>query len=223
VDIACLQEVPWTPHLGSGARYLARETGLNHLYLRANGNRWAILFEEGEAILSRYPLRDVVVQVLLPRAGLYEHRVLLQATVSTPQGEVNVFVTHLTHGDPEVNRGQVQSLAAHVAQAGKRPAIVAGDLNAREDTLQDATAGWVDTFRVAHPDAPGATCCVDDLSARSGETLSKRIDYLFLVPGSTRIAVVESARVLDRPARVGEDWLWASDHVGVLTTLDLRR
>ena len=29
VDLACLQEVPWTPRLGSAADYLARETGLN--------------------------------------------------------------------------------------------------------------------------------------------------------------------------------------------------
>jgi len=47
-DIVCLQEVPWTVRLGNGARYLAEQTGMNHAYLRANGNRWAILFEEGE-------------------------------------------------------------------------------------------------------------------------------------------------------------------------------
>jgi len=43
-DIVCLQEVPWTRQLGGGAEYLAQRTGLNYLYLRANGNRWAILF-----------------------------------------------------------------------------------------------------------------------------------------------------------------------------------
>ena len=50
-DVVCLQEVPW--HWGSAARALAERTGLNYLYLRANGNRWALLFEEGEALLSR--------------------------------------------------------------------------------------------------------------------------------------------------------------------------
>lgn len=58
-DIVCLQEVPWAPHIGGAAQDLAERTGLNHVYFRANGNRWTILFEEGEAILSRYPLRDV--------------------------------------------------------------------------------------------------------------------------------------------------------------------
>jgi len=63
-DIVCLQEVPWAPHIGSAAQYLAARTGLNHVYFRANGNRWTILFEEGEAILSRYPLRDVTFEEL---------------------------------------------------------------------------------------------------------------------------------------------------------------
>ena len=38
-DIVCLQEVPWTRRLGSGAMYLSQRAGLNYLYLRANGNR----------------------------------------------------------------------------------------------------------------------------------------------------------------------------------------
>jgi endonuclease/exonuclease/phosphatase family metal-dependent hydrolase len=85
VDLACLQEVPWTLRQESAAEYLARETGMNYLYLWANGNRWAILSEEGAAILSRYPLRDVTFQELRPRAALFEHRVLLKATAVTPQ------------------------------------------------------------------------------------------------------------------------------------------
>ena len=111
-DIVCLQEVPW--HWGSAAQDLAERTGLNHLYMRANGNRWAILFEEGEAILSRYPLRDTTATGLAPRAGLFEHRVALQATAVTPWGDLRVVSTHLTHGDPEVNETQAASLIAFV-------------------------------------------------------------------------------------------------------------
>jgi endonuclease/exonuclease/phosphatase family metal-dependent hydrolase len=219
VDIACLQEVPWTPHLGSAARYLARETGMNHIYLRANGNRWAILFEEGEAILSRYPLRQVAFRELGPRASLFEHRVVLRATAITPGGEVTVYVTHLTHGDPEVNRAQLASLVAYVTQAGDGPSIVAGDLNATEDVLQVAAADWLDTFRVARPDDPGYTCCVDDLSAKTDCTLAKRIDYVFWVSGAEAVRVADSRRALNQAAPLDGGWLWASDHVGVLTTL----
>jgi endonuclease/exonuclease/phosphatase family metal-dependent hydrolase len=52
-DIIMLQEVPWTLQHGNAAAWLAEQTGMNYLYLRANGGRWTIFFEEGEAILSR--------------------------------------------------------------------------------------------------------------------------------------------------------------------------
>jgi endonuclease/exonuclease/phosphatase family metal-dependent hydrolase len=51
-DVVLLQEVPWTPAMGGVAEALAARLAMNHVYLRANGNRGAILFEEGEAILS---------------------------------------------------------------------------------------------------------------------------------------------------------------------------
>jgi endonuclease/exonuclease/phosphatase family metal-dependent hydrolase len=223
-DIVCLQEVPWTLRLGSGAEYLASRTGLNYLFLRANGNRWAILFEEGEAILSRYPLRDPAVAELKPAPGLFEHRVALHATAVTPWGDLRVFVTHLTTGDPRLNHGQAAALQSFVAATGSGPAIVAGDFNATDDSPQiQALAGdWVDTYRVANPDDPGLTCCIDDLAVRS-EPLEERIDYLFLVPGQEGQArVVSSRKVLDRPVWVSDGWQWASDHVGLLTTIELR-
>jgi len=57
-DIVLLQEVPWTLRRGNAAKHLAEQTEMNYAYLRANGNRWAIGFEEGEAILSLFPLLD---------------------------------------------------------------------------------------------------------------------------------------------------------------------
>ena len=220
-DIVCLQEVPW--HWGLAAQELAEGVGLNHLYMRANGNRWAILFEEGEAILSRYPLRDAVATGLAPRAGFFEHRVALQATAVTPWGDLRVISTHLTHGDPAANEGQSASLMAFV-QAGSTPvlpAIVAGDLNARPDSpqIQALLAGdWIDTFRAAHPGDPGATCCTDDLTDPD-QALDRRIDYIFLVPGDGVLEVTDSRVIFDRPAQTDGGWLWPSDHAGLLTIL----
>jgi endonuclease/exonuclease/phosphatase family metal-dependent hydrolase len=222
VDVACLQEVPWTPRHGSAARYLARQTGMNHVYLRANGNRWTIFFEEGEAILSRFPLRDVAFQELRPRAALFEHRVVLRATALTPQGELTLFVAHLTHGDPAINREQFASLKAYVEQTQTGPSIVAGDLNATQDVLRNIAGGWTDTYRFANPQQQGNTCCIQDLAARSDHTLTKRIDYLYLASGQEELDIVDSRRIFDRPVQLDEGWLWASDHVGVLTTLSLR-
>jgi endonuclease/exonuclease/phosphatase family metal-dependent hydrolase len=218
-DIVCLQEVPWTLRRGSAARYLAQRTGLNHLYLRANGNRWTILFEEGEAVLSRFALRDVAFRELQPRPGFFEHRVVLRATAVTPWGDVRVFVTHLTHRDAGINQAQAASLTAFVGAPGGEPAVVAGDFNAREDSPHIRALGWVDTYRAVHPDDGGFTCCVDDLSRGPDEPLEERIDYVFLVPGTGHAEVVEGQRVLAQPFRRDEGWLWASDHVGLLTAI----
>jgi endonuclease/exonuclease/phosphatase family metal-dependent hydrolase len=221
-DIVCLQEVPWRPGIGNAAAFLAAETGLNHLYLRANGGRRAILFEEGVAILSRYPLRDVGFVVLTPSAGLFEHRVALRATADTPSGDVQVFVTHLTHRKPDMNRGQTESLKAFVtASAAGVPAIVAGDFNATEDSIQVRGLGWIDTYSEANQIAPGYTCCVDDVAAPRGEPFRERIDYVFLVADAAEAVVVESRRVFADPFRTDWGWLWASDHAGVFSILSL--
>jgi len=225
-DIVLVQEVPWRLQLGSAAEILGERTGLNHLYLRANGSRWTILFEEGEAILSRYPLRDVTFTELGPRAAFFEHRVALQATAVTPWGDVRVFVTHLTNGEEEINQGQAMSLLTIVEAAGAGVAVVGGDFNAREDSelIRALASRWVDTYRAAHPDDGGYTCCIDDLTAPPGEVLEKRIDYLFLVPGAGQEArVVASQRVLDQPSPTASGYptgyQWASDHVGLLTSI----
>lgn len=231
-DVVCLQEVPW--HWGSAAQRLAQDTGLNHLYVRANGNRWAILFEEGEAILSRYPLRDADFAELEPRAAFFQRRMVLRATADTPWGPLRVFATHLTHDNPRANAGQAAFLAAFVAASGQGAAVVAGDFNAAEDDAQIRGLDWIDTYRQAHPDEPGYTCCVDDLApgpglagAGPGQPLTKRIDFIFFVPGEGQAGgagsrrVVSSRRVLDAPFRTADGWLWPSDHVGVLSEIEL--
>jgi endonuclease/exonuclease/phosphatase family metal-dependent hydrolase len=223
-DVVALQEVPWTLGLGSAAEYLAERTGMNHVYVRANGNRKAILFEEGEAILSRYPLKDPDFAELKPKAGFFEHRLLLRAIVVTPWGDLPVFVTHLTHGDGKINRAQAATLMSLVAAADAGPAIVAGDLNATERSpqIEIVTQKWVDTFRVAQPDDEGFTCCIEDLTRGPGEPLEKRIDYLFLVPGPRQCArVLSSQRVFDQPYRLENGWQWVSDHVGLLSAIEL--
>ena len=223
-DIVCLQEVPWTLRLGSGAEYLAKRAGMNYLYLRANGNRRTILFEEGVAILSRYPLSAPATAELEPQAGPFEHRVVLHAVVETPWTPVSVFVTHLTHGDPEVNRRQAASLMAFVDATGSGPAVVTGDLNARADSpqVQSLTQHWEDAYRAANPDGEGLTCCIDNVTAGTSEQLESRIDYVLVAPrGEEHIGVVDARLVLDRPFQVSGGWQWASDHIGLLAEIAL--
>jgi endonuclease/exonuclease/phosphatase family metal-dependent hydrolase len=221
VDVACLQEVPWTRQLGSGAGYLARETGLNHVYVRANGNRHAILFEEGLAILSRFPLQEPAYFQLEPRAGFFEQRIVLKAAVSAPWGDVDLFVTHLTHGEPEINAQQVTALRHVVTSAGENPAIVAGDFNAGEDSaqIQELAREWVDLFRAANPGEAGLTCCAGNVTRGPEEPLEKRIDYIFWVPRGSGVPQVEARVVLDEAFPWAGGWLWPSDHAGVLVDL----
>jgi|GEM_PF-4861417 len=57
VDIMLLQEAARTRTMGAD-EWLARALGMERAYARANGAARVIGFEEGLAILSRYPLRE---------------------------------------------------------------------------------------------------------------------------------------------------------------------
>lgn len=225
-DVVCLQEVPW--RWGSAARKLAEQTGLHFLYVRANGNRWTLLFEEGEALLSRYPLRDAAFTELQPQAGFFQHRVALQATAATPWGDLRLVSTHLSHDNAEANRAQARMLAALLGPAGSTtaPTLVGGDFNALETSTQiqylvsTGGPGWIDAYRQAYPADSGFTCCVEDLTGEPNQPLDRRIDYLFVIPGDRPLVVVDSRLILEHPARLANGWLWASDHLGLLAELE---
>ncbi len=220
-DLVLLQEVPWTLRTGDGVRYLAELTGLNHVSVRDNGNRWLLSFDTSLAILSRYPLTEAAVRELEPRAGLFEHRVALRVTAITSRGPVQIFVTHLTHGDREINRRQADSLADWVATATSGLTLVGGDFNAAPDSpqIEALSEMWIDAYPAVNRDASGFTCCIKDLKAGPGRTLDRRIDYLFLVP-NRKVKVRRSRRILTEPFRWQGGWQWASDHAGLLTEIE---
>jgi endonuclease/exonuclease/phosphatase family metal-dependent hydrolase len=223
-DIVLLQEVPWTLKTGNGAEYLAEQAGMNYAYYRANGNKWAIFFEEGEAILSRYPLTHLSFTELKPQADTFEHRVVLHATTLMPTGELDLFVAHLTNGDETVNQAQLDSLRAFVKATATTTAIIAGDFNAGEDEVHMVSLAeeWIDSFRLLHPEEPGYTSSVDDLRAAPGEALEKRIDYIFVrLLGENPVNILKAEVVFDQPFQVGDGWLWASDHAGVMVELEM--
>lgn len=223
-DIVLLQEVPWTQETGNAAEHLSQRLGMNYAYYRANGNRKIIGFEEGEAILSRYPIENPEGIELLPRASVFEHRVVLHASIATHLGEVLVFVTHLTNGDPDINTRQAASLLDYVNQQGVCSRIVAGDFNAQEDSIQikSLSNSWIDTFRIVNPDLNGFTCCIDNINSAPDQTLEKRIDFIFIAPGDdTVINISDSQLVFDQPSRARNSWLWASDHIGLMVTLGI--
>ena len=218
-DVVLLQEVPWTTRTGNVAELLARQLGYNYLYYRVNGNKNLILFEEGEAILSRFPLSDAVTTELKPRADFFDTRVALGATVDTPWSKVRLFVTHLTNKGVQPAGGQAESLRKFVEANTNGPTVVAGDFNSTQDTTQikELTNVWTDAYRAAHPGEQGPTCCIDNLNAGPDEPLEERIDYIFLAHWSGQS--FRTQKVFDVPFEMNGGWQWASDHEGLMVEI----
>jgi endonuclease/exonuclease/phosphatase family metal-dependent hydrolase len=231
-DVVGLQEASISRARGNVAARLAKALGLHWAHASATRRVsglswidglivWGMNFEEGPAVLSRFPIVETNV-VELPRCRrFYDPRVLLRATVQTPRGRLDVFSTHTGH-----DACQVRRIAEVVgARRGGLPALVMGDFNAA-DTADWMVAlgrehGFVDAFRVARPAEPGAT--VWQQPGAPGSTVTRRVDFIFVVPNGTPAPRVRSSRVvLDTPARRPDgSTLWPSDHYGVLAELEL--
>ncbi len=214
VDIACLQEVTWTERFGNHAQRLAREVGAAYVYGRANGKREVLGFEEGLAIVSRYPLRDARLVEVQPQASPLAHRIVLRATAETPAGEIAVYCTHLTVSRRVIDE-QIVWLRDFVEQdAGGRTAIIGGDFNAGEGNgaLMALAENWVDTYRSLHPEGSGLTFSLE--LPLLGWVPIARYDYIFHKEGKLPLNVSESRFLFDGDARI-------SDHYAVLTGFEV--
>ncbi len=238
VDIVGLQESSISSYGGNVAEELARRLGFEFVYQRANPNiedatdeendtlASAIDFEEGEAVISRFPIRDSE-GLQLPRVSSADNRVALRGTVVTPWGDIDIYSTHLTNQDePEAKAGQAQAIADWIAErSSELPALLMGDFNAREgsETINLLSGGFVDVYRAVDPDGPGYTCCQDDVSVAEPDANLKRIDYMFMVPGTSFAGDVVDARVfLNAPFELADGGaLWATDHYGLIVELRL--
>ena len=226
-DFVLLQEVPWRSDVGWGAEYLASNVGLNFVYLRGNGNSRSIRFEEGLAILSRYPLRDPRFTELSPRNGIFEHRIALAVIAETPSGAIQLVTAHLPWDETNhINAGQVASLEGFIAELELQPTILAGDFNAHEEApqIQKLAEHWVDAYRYIHKQAKSPTCCLRPKNlqkAKAGKHFA-RVDYVFLRgDGQMRWVTLDARPIFDRPFKTLDGHQWASNHVGVLVQANL--
>jgi endonuclease/exonuclease/phosphatase family metal-dependent hydrolase len=229
-DVVALQEASWSRNRGEVAARLAERLGLNHVYapssMRLFENVWfnraaasLMDFAEGPAILTRFPIvRSEAYK--LPQCGWrLDPRVLLLTELATPRGALKVFSTHISG-----HQCQAEAVAALlVKRQGDNPGVLMGDFNAVESspaiTGLIAGAGVVDAFRAAHPAGSGFTVYQPVMA--SERHASRRIDYVFLLPGRTFPGEIVGSRVvLDTPVRLaGGGTLWPSDHYGVLADL----
>ena len=229
-DVIGLQEASQSWGRGNVAARLAARLGFHYAHAPATervfGNAiidWLIVrlinFREGPAIVSRFPIVTSHVYDLPRCEKFLDPRVLLGAEILTPWGRINVYSTHTSRFSCQAER------VAEIVAENRRstPSIVMGDFNSVEGSPAivqlTRSAGFVDVFRAANPAEPGHTVWQRVDSPAS--TVFRRVDYLFLVPGSEFPGRVQSSRVvLNSPRRLKDgNALWPSDHYGVFGEL----
>lgn len=232
-DIVAVQEASESRMHGNVSERLATALGFHVVFEPATehvfGLRpldWLIVrvmgFKEGSAILSRFPIAESRAYDLPRCKRKLEPRIMLQATISTAWGPLEVFSTHTGRGD-ECQIARAGEIVRDGLGAG--PSLLMGDFNTPETsqvliTLRNE-AGFIDAFRTANPEKSGPTVWQRIDAADS--TVSRRVDFVFLLNGRSSTASVRSSRVvLDRPGRLADGTaLWPSDHYGVLAEFDL--
>jgi endonuclease/exonuclease/phosphatase family metal-dependent hydrolase len=230
-DVVGLQEASVGGRRGNVAERLGRALGLEWVHAPTTSQvfriAWldraitsTIRFNEGPAVLSRFPVVGSEI-VALPRcANVIVPRVLLRVAVRTPGGPLDFYSTHTSRDDCQLRR--VAELVR--ARRGPLPALVTGDFNTPERSGAYAElleAGFLDAFRAANPQAMGPT--VRQQVDATVPTASRRVDFVFVVPGANGVPrVLESRVVLDIPLRRADGTtLWPSDHYGVLAVIEI--
>lgn len=182
VDLVLLQEVARWRDLWVD-EWLGDRLGMAYAFSSANGDVSTIGFEEGPAILSRYPLQGAHHLRLDTGSSSLVRRKGLAAQVLTPAGPLWASSVHLSLvAGP--NRSQIQRLEewAH-ERARSAPVLIGGDFNAPEWSKRIRSLGsrWQDLYRHLWPSGDSAT--FELRWPWGGPLLRQRLDYLFLRRG----------------------------------------
>ncbi|WP_447978409.1 endonuclease/exonuclease/phosphatase family protein [Candidatus Nitrospira bockiana] len=231
-DIIALQEASESRRHGNVPRRLAEHLGFHVVFAPATERivRFRPLdrlivallgFKEGIAILSRFPVVQKAIHDLPRCRHKLEPRILLHVEVQTPAGPLPVFSTHTARGD----ECQIERVG-EIVQAGRGPglSLLMGDFNVAETSPALTTLrqepGVIDAFRAVNPDDPGPT--VWQRIEVERPTVSRRVDFIFLLNGGASSGAVRSSRtVFNRPGRLANGAaLWPSDHYGVFAEVE---
>lgn len=239
-DIVGLQEVihrPGAPEACQASQIAdawSRSGGPNEIHV-GFGPAWT--YDNGDqfgnAILSRFPLRDGRTFDLPTR----DSRSVVFARAQTPAGPVPFFVTHLSWKFDEGNLREEQALAiaGHVREMASKedlPAILVGDLNAAPDAteirflrglhaLDRKSISFTDCFERAGrgvgftfdpPNNPHAALTYEQ---------PRRIDYVLVEgpDGRGRGMPLSCKVVLTDVVGADDDRYAASDHFGVFAEI----
>jgi endonuclease/exonuclease/phosphatase family metal-dependent hydrolase len=167
--------------------------------------------------------RNFTVNLEIPLLTILRGWVAVDATIG---GETVRFLS--THLEPPEVAPQVQlAQAAEIINelAGETlPVVVVGDLNSNADGTSTTTyadflaAGYSDAW-TAGGTGDGLTCCHEDDLQNPTTNFVKRIDYILYRGG---LEVVSADVVGDDPVERTPAGLWASDHAGVVATLQFQ-
>ncbi len=214
-NLLLLQEVARTREFQAD-EWLGQRLGMGVVYARANGHAEGIGFEEGVAVLSRFPLKNPRLRVWSSRTNPFVRRVALGATLDLGCAEFMAASVHLGLL-PWRNAVQALDLRRWIGrEAGAAPALVGGDFNAAEHSAQirRAQRTWLDTFRDRHPAIKAVT---HEVRLPWGPSLHRsRLDYVFLQPGAHAWNVVAAEHLVTPGIR-------HSDHHVVLARLKPER
>ncbi len=210
-QVVLLQEALRTPELSASA-WLADRLGMAQVYVRANGHQRAIGFEEGPAVLTRFPFCEVRALQFRSSSGPFVRRMALGARVELGCCHMWVVSTHLGFLRRD-NRRQIARLQAWVSDmVGEDIAVIGGDFNAGEESesIRGAQSRWIDTYRQIYPKGETET---HQLQWPWGAVLrNQRLDYLFLHSSNGHWQITDAQHLMTEP-------LAHSDHKAVLTRL----
>ena len=210
-QVVLLQEALQTPQLSASA-WLAQRLNMTQAYVRANGHQGLIGFEEGTAVLTSFPLREVQALPLRSSAAPFVRRMALGARLELGCCQFWVVSTHLGFLRRD-NQRQIARLRSWVDDlVGPETAVIGGDFNAGEGSqgIHAAQSHWQDTYRSVYPESEGST---HQLNWPWGGILRRqRLDYLFLHGGGDQWDITDAQHLATAP-------LAHSDHMAVLTRL----
>ena len=196
-DVVALQEVQRRQTHG-----LARRLGWKVIWTRKHYPYSPLVWwrAEGLAIITPHAVSELISISISPGVSTwtYRHRVAMAATVSRAEDDaLRVVNTHLASHDADERIAQARRVVGLIGD--RRPAVVAGDLNAVDE---------VEVIREF-----GAAGLIDPGGDYSNPSIApvQRLDYV-LVPDSATI----TSRLTPEG---GERWHELSDHLPVLVGL----
>jgi endonuclease/exonuclease/phosphatase family metal-dependent hydrolase len=182
----------------------------------------------GLIVLSKLPPERSEIYRMKAKSPFESYwRYALWAELRLAGHPLGVFNTHLSWElqDDATRQAQVEELWSfiekHRADGGFT--VVAGDFNCTPDspamTWLISHSGFIDTYRVLHPDAAGFTWSNRNLFAQKHRPVlpERRIDYVLADSGFVENRLRRCEVVFDVPQTLG---VFASDHFGVLAEFD---